>query len=129
MRTSKSQGEAARPLELCYRASQRSRVAKKEKVSVSLQRDEPSARNSRRQFAPRFERYRPIVAVMDDQGWRCDLGEQIPHVNVPQERQQLSDHFGRQGFLLQAQVPLHRRSIECAPEHQLSYRQLGHSKV
>src|SRR5258708_7466155 len=37
--------------EFRYRAQQRSRVVKKERVSVSLQWDEPSARNSRRQFA------------------------------------------------------------------------------
>jgi hypothetical protein len=79
MGTSQSREEAARPLrwdrkELCYRASQRPRVAEIKNVSVTLQRDEPSARNPRREFAPRFERDHPIVAIMDDQVGTLTLG-------------------------------------------------------
>src|ERR1700730_9430737 len=98
--------------DLRYRASQRSRVAKKEKVSVTLQRNEPSARNSRRQFAARFERYKPIIAVMDDQSWHTDFWEQILHVRVPPERLQLSEYFGRHAFLPSAEEPLLRSGIE-----------------
>jgi hypothetical protein len=110
--------------ELRYRAQQRSRVVKKEKVSVTLQRDEPSVRNSRRQFAARFERYKPIVSAMDHQGWYADLWEQISKIQVIHVRNhQLVEQFGRHAFLPEAQVPLQRRGVEHVPKHTFRHGQ------
>src|SRR5215472_15741068 len=77
--------------ELRYGASQ-SRVAEIKTVSVTLQRDESSTRNPRRQFEARFERDRPVVAVVEYQGRHTNVREQIPKVHFVQCGQEVIGH-------------------------------------